>query len=73
MAGEAEAVYRALVARRFGGDENGKIAGRSVLLVDDVFTTGSTVNECARVLKKMGAASVFSLTVARVDNKKVDV
>ena len=58
---------------RFGDDGNGDFVGRSVLLVDDVFTTGSTVNECARVLKKMGVASVFSLTVARVDNKKVDV
>ena len=58
---------------RFGADGNRDLEGRSVLLVDDVFTTGSTVNECARILKKMGAAAVFSLTVARVDNKKVDV
>lgn len=58
---------------RFGGGEAGGLDGMYVLLVDDVFTTGSTVNECARILKKMGAASVFSLTVARVDNKKVDV
>ena len=47
--------------------------GTSVLLVDDVFTTGATVNECARVLKKMGASPVFSLTIARVDDKKVSV
>jgi ComF family protein len=46
-------------------------AGKSVLLVDDVFTTGSTVNEASRVLKKMGAVSVFSLTVARVNSKKL--
>ncbi|MGL4368205.1 MAG: ComF family protein [Spirochaetota bacterium] len=44
-----------------------------VLLVDDVFTTGATVNECARILKKMGASHVFSLTIARVNNKKVAV
>jgi ComF family protein len=41
-------------------------AGESVLLVDDVYTTGATVNECARVLKKAGAVSVYVLTVARV-------
>jgi ComF family protein len=36
-----------------------------LLLVDDVFTTGSTVDECARVLRRAGAASVRVLTVAR--------
>ena len=41
------------------------VSGAHLLLVDDVFTTGSTVNECARVLRKSGAASVRVLTVAR--------
>jgi competence protein ComFC len=36
-----------------------------VLLIDDVLTTGSTVSECARVLKKSGAASVYAVTAAR--------
>ena len=36
-----------------------------VLLVDDVFTAGTTVNECAKALKKAGAASVTVLTLAR--------
>jgi ComF family protein len=36
-----------------------------LLLVDDIFTTGSTVDECARVLRRAGAASVRVLTVAR--------
>ncbi|MBN1531807.1 MAG: ComF family protein [Spirochaetes bacterium] len=40
-------------------------AGRSILIVDDVFTTGATVNECARVLLDAGAASVYSVTLAR--------
>jgi ComF family protein len=42
-----------------------QIAGRRVLLIDDVFTTGATVSECAAVLKSAGAADVFVLTVAR--------
>jgi len=42
------------------------IAGRRVLLIDDVFTTGATVSECAAVLKSAGAGDVFVLTVARV-------
>jgi len=42
------------------------IAGKTVMLVDDVFTSGATLNECARTLKKAGAARVFVLTVARV-------
>ena len=41
------------------------VAGAHLLLVDDVFTTGSTVDECARVLRRAGAASVRVLTVAR--------
>jgi ComF family protein len=43
-----------------------RLAGKRILLVDDVFTTGTTVNECARVLKKAGAAEVMVLTLARV-------
>jgi len=42
------------------------VEGRSVLLVDDVFTTGATASACARALRDAGAADVFVLTVARV-------
>ena len=43
-----------------------RLAGRRILLVDDVLTTGSTVSACARVLRRAGAASVDVLTLARV-------
>jgi len=43
-----------------------KLRDCDVVLVDDVFTTGTTVSECARVLRRGGAARVFVATVARV-------
>jgi predicted amidophosphoribosyltransferase len=42
-----------------------QIKNGNVLLVDDVYTTGATVSECARVLKRAGAARVWVATVAR--------
>ena len=42
------------------------ISGRKILLVDDVRTTGATLNACASVLKDRGASAVYSLTAARV-------
>lgn len=41
------------------------IENERILLVDDVFTSGATVSECARVLKEAGAQEVFVLTAAR--------
>ncbi len=42
-----------------------RVKERHLVLVDDVFTTGSTVEECSRVLLRAGAASVRVITVAR--------
>jgi ComF family protein len=42
-----------------------QIVGRDVLVVDDVFTTGTTVWECARVLLRAGASKIYVATVAR--------
>lgn len=41
------------------------LKGKKILLIDDVFTTGSTMEECARVLKQAGARQVWGVTVAR--------
>lgn len=43
-----------------------RLAGRTVLLVDDVYTTGATLESCARTLKRAGASRVLALTLARV-------
>lgn len=41
------------------------VAGRELVVVDDVYTTGTTVSECARVLQRAGAVRVWIVTVAR--------
>ena len=43
-----------------------QFAGKRLLLVDDICTTGATLGECARVLKAAGAADVMCLTLAMV-------
>jgi ComF family protein len=49
----------------FGVAQPEAVKGREVLLVDDVYTTGATVSECARVLRRAGATKVWVATVAR--------
>lgn len=48
------------------------LQGKRILLVDDVFTTGATINECARILKTFGADEVYSLTIARAVVKRLE-
>jgi ComF family protein len=43
----------------------GKVAGRTVLVVDDVMTTGATLSECAKALKAAGCAKVWCITLLR--------
>ena len=45
--------------------ESADVRGKHLVLIDDVFTTGSTVDECARMLLNAGATSVRAVTVAR--------
>lgn len=53
-------------AFRVPAEDRGAVAGRRLILVDDVLTSGATVNGCARALLRAGAASVDVLIFARV-------
>lgn len=57
---------RRTVAGAFRASKGAELRGRTVVLVDDVLTTGSTANACARVLKRAGAARVELISWARV-------
>jgi ComF family protein len=50
-----------------------KVEKKRVLLVDDVYTTGATVNECAKVLLNAAALKVEVLTLARAGRKRSDL
>lgn len=49
----------------FAVSRSPQVIGRAVVIVDDVYTTGTTVTECVRMLRKAGAARVWVATVAR--------
>ena len=57
---------RKAVAGAFRVRDKKAIAGKTVILIDDVLTTGSTAEACARTLKRAGAARVELITWARV-------
>lgn len=70
QAGLSNTERRKNVATAFQCRRAGRtLAGRRVLLIDDVMTTGSTAAACARALKQAGAARVVLATVARVDRR----
>lgn len=46
------------------------ILNKRILLIDDIYTTGATVNECSKVLKQNGAKNIIVATIARADIEK---
>ena len=61
----AEEERRRNVRGAFKLDPDRPIRGKRVLIVDDVYTSGATVNECSRTLKQGGAKEIYVLTLAR--------
>ncbi|HXG53231.1 MAG TPA: ComF family protein [candidate division Zixibacteria bacterium] len=61
----SEEERRRNVRGAFAVREGAELEGRRVLLIDDVYTSGATVNECARALLRAGAEEVCVLTLAR--------
>lgn len=53
------------VRRAFAVQRPEEVAGKRILVIDDVFTTGATVNECAKTLRRAGATDVYVCTLAR--------
>jgi competence protein ComFC len=64
-----EAKRAANVAGAFAVRDGHSFAGRKICLVDDIKTSGATLNECAKVLKQAGAAKVFALVLAVAGQK----
>jgi competence protein ComFC len=69
QAGLTSSKRRLNVSGAFRARKNNSLAGKRVLLVDDVMTTGASAASCARALKLAGAAQVTLLTLARVDRR----
>lgn len=62
----------AVLEDAFGLTETGKLCvpGKRILLIDDIYTTGATVDACSRVLMGGGAEAVYVLTLASGGNRK---
>jgi len=57
---------KANVSKAFTANPNYNFNGKIILIIDDVYTTGATLNECAKTLYNAGASEVNCLTLARV-------
>ena len=55
---------REILSKAFKLAEGADVRGKNILIVDDIYTTGATVSECARVLLGAGAAKVFVMALA---------
>ena len=66
LKGMSLAQRRRAVAGAFKVSDRSRVDGRTVILVDDVLTTGSTANACARELRRAGAARIEMISWARV-------
>ena len=53
-----------ILSGAFAAAEKINLRGQKILIVDDIFTTGTTVSECAKVLKSLGAEKIFVLALA---------
>ena len=56
----------------FNPDHKDLIKNKNILIIDDVFTTGTTINECAKILKDQKAKKVFALTIAKTSKRRID-
>jgi len=59
------------VAGAFSPQEGAALQGETILLIDDVATTGSTLRSCAQALRQLGAGDIWALTVARAHSHTV--
>ena len=53
------------IKNAFGIKNANEIKNKNIILFDDIYTTGSTVNECSRILKKVGVNKRGILTIAK--------
>ncbi len=56
----------------FAVDGKASIIGREILLIDDIYTTGTTARECSKALLRAGAAKVWVATLSRAQHEMVD-
>ena len=64
---------RANVRGAFAVEDAARVRGREVMVVDDIYTTGATARECARVLMAAGAAKVWVVTLSRAQEERAAV